>query len=78
MHSHVVIVMCHSHSHVVNRTRKRTIMQSVLKMINTIHGIEFFEAIRSTIDSDDLMAQSEGDKRIADLFPKGVITAICL
>jgi hypothetical protein len=53
-------------------------MQSVLKMINTIHGIEFFEAIRSTIDSDDLMAQSEGDKRIADLFPKGVITAICL
>ena len=56
-----------------------------LEMIDTIPGIEFFEGIPSEIDSrdfldvnkrnlivlDDLMAQSGGDKRIANLFTKG-------
>ena len=54
-------------------------------MIDTIPGIEFYEGIPSEIDSryfldvnkhnvivlDDLMAQSGGDKRIANLFTKG-------
>ena len=52
-----------------------------LEMIDTIPGIEFYEGIPSEIDSrdfldvkrnlivlDDLMAQSGGDKRIANLF----------
>ena len=56
-----------------------------LEMIDTIPGIEFYEGIPSEIDSrdfldvnkrnlivlDDLMAQSAGDKRIANLFTKG-------
>ena len=56
-----------------------------LEMIKTIPGIELNEGIPSDIDSgefldvstrnlivlDDLMTQSGGDKRIADLFTKG-------
>ena len=56
-----------------------------LEMIKTIPDIELNEGIPSDIDSgefldvstrnlivlDDLMTQSRGDKRIADLFTKG-------
>ena len=54
-----------------------------LEMIKTIPGIELNEGIPSGIDDfcdvstenlivlDDLMTQSGGDKRIADLFTKG-------
>ena len=56
-----------------------------VEMINTLPGIEFYEGIRSEIDSphffdvnkrnlivlDDLMTQSGRDRRIADLFTKG-------
>ena len=56
-----------------------------LEMIDTIPGIEFYEGIPSKIDFrgildvnkrnlivlGDLMAQSGGDKRIANLFTKG-------
>ena len=56
-----------------------------LKIIDTIPSIAFYESIPSEIDSryfldvnkrnlivlDDLMAQSGGDKRIANLFSKG-------
>ena len=59
--------------------------KNTFEMIDTIPGIEFYEGIPSEIDSryfldvnkrnlivlDDLMAQSEGDKRIANLFTKG-------
>ena len=56
-----------------------------LEMIDTIPGTEFYDGIPSEIDShgfldvnkcnlivlDDLMVQSGGDKRIANLFTKG-------
>ena len=65
---------------------------SYFDIMRIMPGIEFNEGIPDDIDNadyldvsqrnlialDDLMAQSGKDKRISDLFTKGVIIEICL